>query len=1175
MNRPVLLTVIAAVLTTGLLVTLPSGTDPSQSERKNAPWADQEQARLEKALLHAEPGSDRAFKMQLKLDRLEAWRQDQPQPGFPDQFAQVLHDMRVPSDRTFPEYQPGFRFRELDKARQTARYPDKTMIWNPRGPGNVAGRARVFVVDPIDPTGGTWFIASVGGGIWKTTDEGANWRELTDELPTLAIQSLAMAPSNTNVIYAGTGESFYNIDTMNGNGIFKSITRGETWVALPSTINDARFNNVSRIIISPSDHNILVVSTTVGRYKTTVTDESNIFRSTDGGATWTAVYTVTEGLRITQVIADPNDWSIQYAAVDAGGILKSTDSGLTWTQINTGITDLTGRFELAISPVNTDYLYASAEGFSGAELWVSWNGGSFWDMTLESGEYINWLGSQGWYDNTIICHPTDPTIVYVGGLELYSIQLDAVGSYDRNTVPLASYWFPHPDHHYLQIIHPSGGDWYLLGTNDGGVTRTASGVTDFTMPTDGMVTTQFYGVDKRPGRSAYIGGTQDNGTWQSPDNPDALSAWTHVIGGDGYETSWHFDDPQKIMGGYQFNGLRRSLDGGQTWSSATNGLDDTGSGAAPFITKIGKSWMRPEHVFAVGESGVWRSTNFGGNWNLSSISSSDWGPLSSFMDVRVSKADPDIVWAGARMNDDGKISVSTDGGATFLGTAVYTDATMGLISGLATHPTEPNTAYVLFSFAARPKILKTTNQGGTWTDISGFGSGSESTNGFPDVAVYDLVVWPNDPNHIWVGSEIGLIESLDGGASWALADNGFPSVGIWFMNAIEDEIVVGTHGRGIWSVTIPELDDGLTFNPLFDSMHQAPVGSLEMTFTLRSDYDYTEVWVDGVVYVTIPANSGKQIETISMPVTAAGTRTAFARSYKDGDTFDSPSRQVDVIVVLPPVITYTNSFDNVNDADDFEKNDMEWAQPSTFTNGALHTYHDYFDNAAPMATLMQTIRMTTTTELSFDEIAIVEPGEPGSVFGDSNFWDYVLVEGSNDGLDWIALDGAWDAGYDPTWLIAYDSSSNGHPSMYRTRTIDLTEHFTPGDIVVLRFRMYADGAVTAWGWAIDNVIVSSTYVVAVDDLPAAMALDQNYPNPFNPKTTIAFTLDRSGPVKLQVFDVQGHLVRTLVNETRAAGPYRIDWDGKDNGGRAAAAGLYMYRLVAGDFVQQKKMTLLK
>ena len=207
---------------------------------------------------------------------------------------------------------------------------------------------------------------------------------------------------------------------------------------------------------------------------------------------------------------------------------------------------------------------------------------------------------------------------------------------------------------------------------------------------------------------------------------------------------------------------------------------------------------------------MWRSTNFGGSWSLSSVDPADWGGLSSFHDVRVSKADPDVVWAGARMDTAGTIVVSTDGGLTFDGTTVWPDVTMGRISGLATHPTEPNTAYVLFSYGERPKILKTTDLGATWTDISGFGTGSVSTNGFPDVAVYDLLVWPNDPEHIWVGTEIGLVESLDGGATWALADNGLPAVGIWMLTAVEDEIVVATHGRGIWSTTVPELLDGQT-----------------------------------------------------------------------------------------------------------------------------------------------------------------------------------------------------------------------------------------------------------------------------------------------------------------------------------------------------------------------------
>ena len=240
MNRPLLLTVLAAILTTGLLMNV-----PNDSARKSAPWADQQQAKLENALLHAAPGSDRALKLQLKLDRLEAWRQDQPQPGFPDQFAQVLYDMRVPSDRVLPEYKPGYRFRELDKAPRSIRSADKSVVWNQRGPGNVAGRARGIIVDPGDATGLTWFIAAVGGGVWYTADGGSTWAHLTDDMPNLAIQSLAMAASNPDVIYAGTGESFYNVDTMNGNGIIKSTDRGVTWAPLASTVGGLNMDGMN------------------------------------------------------------------------------------------------------------------------------------------------------------------------------------------------------------------------------------------------------------------------------------------------------------------------------------------------------------------------------------------------------------------------------------------------------------------------------------------------------------------------------------------------------------------------------------------------------------------------------------------------------------------------------------------------------------------------------------------------------------------------------------------------------------------------------------------------------------------------------------------------------------------------------------------------------------------
>lgn len=1152
-------------------------------------WAQVERARLQAQLLKADPASARAAKLHTKIARLDALEAGRPQPGFPDEYASFLREMKIPADRSAPEYEAGYQLRELEQAKSMAgRRVD--LPWVSRGPGNVAGRARGILVDPDDPTGSTWFVASVGGGVWKTEDAGLSWRALTDEVPTLQVQSIAMSPANTDVIYVGTGESFFNVDTLNGNGILKSIDKGETWTLLPSTTGDPRLNNVSRIVVSPNDENLVLASATVGAYKTSIETTSNIFRSTDGGTTWSVVHTENDantfaGPRILQLVADPTDFDVLYATVYAGGILKSTDAGLTWNYVNNGITDFTGRFELAISPVNTNYLFASAMGTvptptgttSRSKLWVSLDGGANWYETFENGSEPNWLGGQGWYDNTIVCHPTDARIVYVGGLQLWQITLASIGSSTRTTVPVGTYGNPHPDHHGLEIVQPQGGNWYLVNTNDGGMARTANGVStaSLTEPDFGMVTSQYYGVDKAPGMSAYVGGMQDNGTWRSPVDPDENSEWIAQIGGDGYETSWHFDDPLKLIGGYQYNGLTRSLDGGLSWQSARDGLDDVGSGSAPFITKVGKSIARPDQIYTVGVQGVWRSDDFGGSWTLTPIDFADWGPLSSFHNVKVSKADPDIVWAGSRMDNDGNILVSTNSASTFQPTAQYVGATLGRISGLATHPSEPNTAYALFSFAERPKILKTTDLGATWTDLSGFGSGTVSTNGFPDVAVYDLVVFPNDHDRIWVGTEIGLVESLDGGATWALADNGLPAVGIWWLNVIEDEAVIATHGRGIWTVTDPAFEDGSTFRPLLTSATQGPDGNLRIEFNLRSVYDSSEVRVSGMGVVatvaTFGPNQRRQEEVVSVPVVSAGTVTVQIRSSKDGTPYDSITRSVDTLLLGSPTFAYASS---VDDASELLLDGLNVTTAPGFSTPALQTPHFYANDVAATALMTVPIRVGVSSTLSFDEIALIEPGEPGTVYGDDSFWDYAVVEGTVDGTTWLPLAPGYDAREDNVWLNAYYASSSGNPSMLRNRVIDLTDTFSVGDTILIRFRFFSDGSVTGWGWLVDNIEVDPGTPTATD-LPQRLVLAQNVPNPFNPQTTIAFSLPQRGEVDLRVFDVRGRLVNTLVQEVREAGSHRVVWDGRDAAGVPAASGVYLYRLVAGDQTLQQKMTLVK
>lgn len=1173
-QRPASATALAGLI---LLAVLTFRVDAPDGSR---PWDRIERDRWSARLAHATPGSWMADKAADKIAELDALRDNEPGQDHPDEYMRYQQLSKTPSDREFPEYTPGYQMRELKRAQATGGARKVSLPWVNRGPGNVAGRARSIVIDPSDPTGQTWLIATAGGGIWKTTDKGQTWAGLMEEQPMLQTQSLAISPADPLTIYAGTGESYWNIDTMNGNGVFKSIDGGATWAQLPSTVDDTRFNNVSRIIVDPDDENLVLISTTVGTTKASLQPTSHIFRSADGGANWTEVHQETgaasfAGPRILQLVADPQDFNIQYAAVNGAGILKSTDSGLTWFSSNTGITDFSGRFELAISPINSDYIFASAQGTAAStaisRLWHSTNGGATWVGGTEGSSSPSWLGGQGWYDNTITCSPVNPAVVYVGGVQLWTITINTLGVAGYGISQLST-GPVHSDNHGLQIVQPQGGAWYILNTNDGGVGYSTSGASNWSAPIAGLTTTQFYGVDKRPGASAYVGGMQDNGTWRSPVGSASTDPWFAQIGGDGYETSWHFDDADKIIGGYQYNGLQRSLDGGATWEGATSGLGDLGSNAAPFLTKIGKSNARPDHVFAVGASGPWRSTNFGASWNLMTLNSGNWGGNNSFLDVRVSEANPDVVWTGSRMDGVGDIFVSTNGGVNFDPVTQYGAVTMGRISGMATHPTEPGTAYLLFSFAERPKVLKTTNYGLTWDDISGFDGGSTSDNGFPDVAVYDLIVFPNDPDTIWVGSEIGLIESTDGGASWALADNGFPSVGVWYLLVEEDEVVIASHGRGIWSAQIPELEDGQFFNPLFESMVMPPAGTLNLAANLRSAADSTQVFVNGSVVQTLGPNTKRQIVNLAYPVLTAGTKTAFFRSFKGGTPHNSITRQADVFLLADPVTNYTNNL--TNDDDLFIQGGFSIAQPSGFSNPALHTTHDYPDNQSLVAVLTQPIVVGNATTLSFDEVAIVEPGDPGTVFGDFAFWDYVIVEGSLDGQNWLPLLDGYDAREQAVWLSAFNTSANGNSSMFRSRQLLINDTFALRDVIFIRFRLLADSSVNGWGWAIDNINVNTPAPTAA---PAQRRFDlaQNTPNPFNPQTQIEFALPEAANARLQVFDLRGRLVKTLINGPRTAGPQSVTWDGRDARGARVSSGVYLYRLQAGDQVQQRKMTLVK
>ncbi len=349
----------------------------------------------------------------------------------PDEFALFQQGIRTKEGDAAPTYPANYILKELINAKvlQAAYYGSTTrarsteeIVWTERGPANVPGRTRAMVVMPQDASHNTWVIGSVGGGIWKTTDGGSSWIEKTKDLPNIAFTTIALAESNPNVLYAGTGEGgLGGVDLITGNGVFKSSDAGETWVQLSATSGNFDFQNINRLIVDPNDENVIVLCTS-SRAKR----QSGIYKTIDGGVNWTnSILDQSTSRRFQQVVTTPGNFDIQYATANGEGVYKSTDAGTTWTLSNTGMSP-SGRVEMAVSPVNSTKIFASAEGsITDSELYTSIDAGATWSLVDVSfnGSPADFLGGQGWYDNTILCSPYDEDVVYSGGVSVLIVVL--------------------------------------------------------------------------------------------------------------------------------------------------------------------------------------------------------------------------------------------------------------------------------------------------------------------------------------------------------------------------------------------------------------------------------------------------------------------------------------------------------------------------------------------------------------------------------------------------------------------------------------------------------------------------------------------------------------------------------------------------------------------------------
>ena len=1196
----------------------------------------------------------------------------------PDKYAEYLKSLKTGENGE--SYEGNYMINEFKKAKvrlTKLKTATAQLDWKERGPGNVGGRTRSLVVDPKDASGNTWLTGSVAGGVWRTTDAGSSWTCITPDIPNLATGCITISLADPNVIYAGTGEGFYNVDAVMGAGIFKSSDNGATWVQLPSTKDNSNYYFVNRIITDPGNVNSVIAATNRG-----------VFKSTDGGDTWEKKLS---GGRVQQIIFEANNFLNQYAVINDVGIYKSTDGGDSWFKVK----DIgEGRIELAISPSDPRIVYALT---SKSNLYMSIDRGYNWAQNIEDPK-TDFLSGQGWYNNSLIVSPNDTNILFIGGLDLHKVtvgaddvggvtqafdviseasdwitynnfgggylsggfqvnsgasalwdcKIDFLGDstqkahrfvldgntyvykdlvdvpftvnktgYDINlnvsfiddnnngkfdltetgseyiyihytdytgeevseiavnnglnvknlytllpvmkpgkvwddenlaphritvdkfslkgkkmTSEKKTIWYKkigdssyaHADHHALVIDANNGNPFRLLDCSDGGIAQSDDAGDNWSTPILGYVTSQFYSVSKHPTENRYMGGLQDNGTWFSEEAPGNTSSWIEALGGDGFGTVWHSKKPEQMISSLYYNQLYRTDDTWENGYDITKEISDAGDDSgAPFITTIASSPDQPDLLFIAGPSGLWKSEDFGISWQNISINSDDYGYTGSSVQMLISSANPKIVWAGVRMDGSGKLNVSVDQGNTFTAVKNFNSQNIRRISRIVSHPFD-STVYVLNSAPGSAKIIRSSDLGQTWEDITGFVGNSSSSNGFPDVAVYSLVVMPYDTDVLWAGTEIGLFISTDNGSSWHYADNGLPAVCIWDMKVVGDQVVLGTHGRGVWSVTIPELNN----IPVKPYITGAGV-TADNKFKIRSDIQFE---FDSLKYYFNDEAAGKQtdievgINEYSIDFTTnESVLNCQVIGYKDGKAFYSNIFFADNFNFELPRVRYSNDFES-NQNDFYGKG--FYVNNSFEGNFAINSEHPYRTNNDLTYLLKYPVIVMEDPEssvMTYEDIAFVEKGEDGTNFGDAEFWDYVVVEGSKDGIDWVSLIDGYDFGSSVKWDNGItDINSTPSSSKFVEHTINFQDNFSVGDTLLIRFRMYSDANSVGWGWVIDNINIQKDGTGIFNKVSTPDGTLTISPNPASDYINIRLDDSENGDVRVTVYDLNGRML---------------------------------------------------
>lgn len=665
----------------------------------------------------------------------------------------------------------------------------------------------------------TYYMGTTGGGLWKTTDMGLNWANISDGFFTTgSVGAVAVAENDPNVIYVGMGEHApRGVMTHHGDGVYKSTDAGKTWkkTGLEQT------QHIARIVIDPNDPNTALVAAQGALYS--ASQQRGIFKTTDGGATWKNVLYIDDKTGCAELSMDMNNPRILYAAMwehgrlpwkvisggPGSGLYKSTDAGEHWEKMEDGLPREMGKMSIAVCRSNSEKVYALIESDSEKEaggLFVSANSGKNWTRITNDHRLVQ----RAWYYIELFVDPLNENTLYVlSAPALRSIDGGKTWEDISNT---------HGDYHNLWI-NPKDSKNMVIA-DDGGAAITFNAGKSWSAQ-DNMPTAQMYriNVDNQFPYRIY-GGQQDNTSVsiahrEFGGSNISTNSWTYSAGGESAFLAFNPDDPRYVMGG-SYQGTIEVLDTKAQASTNVMAAPIQYLGSDAKDLKYRFNWNAPiiwsKHepgTFYHGAQYVLRTSDMGKTWTEASpdltrnekakqgkgggpytneaVGAENYGTLAYILESPHEKG---VIWTGS---DDGLVHLTRDGGKTWKN-VTPNGLQECLINAIEVSPHDPATAYIAttrYKFNDHtPGLYKTTDYGKSWIKI---------TNGLPNNA-FTRVVREDEQQKdlLFAGTELGMFISRDGGKDWSAFQLNLPIAPITDLKIHQGDLIAATSGRSFW-----------------------------------------------------------------------------------------------------------------------------------------------------------------------------------------------------------------------------------------------------------------------------------------------------------------------------------------------------------------------------------------